>query len=182
MRRNHLHKGLTLVELLVVIAIISLIASVILASLSTGKRRAQVAKAKAELIQIALGLELLVDDTGRLPYGDTGKPIYTAGCVHSPDPYNEPEADSPAAGIAATDGNFPNWNGPYYRVPKDPWGNSYIFDEDYNCSVTPTPEGCERYTNARWPFGVRAVHSRGPNGSAPNAYDSDDIVRVICVH
>ena len=62
------------------------------------------------------------------------------------------------------------------RVPQDPWGNDYIFDTDYDCDASPLQTGCESHSGQT----VSALHSPGPNGSAANAYDSDDIVFVVC--
>ncbi|MES2437123.1 MAG: prepilin-type N-terminal cleavage/methylation domain-containing protein [Patescibacteria group bacterium] len=174
-----LHKkssGFTLIELLVVIAIIGTLSAVVLGSLNSARQKARVTKVKAELFQISNAIKTLALDTGFIPTVGSTK-LQETECVCNGacnGNGNELYVDLAAAGVDETDGNFPNWNGPYIsRIPLDPWGSSYIFDSDYTCS---TQAGCEAYSGQI----VSVVHSAGPNKSAINAYDSDDIVRVFC--
>lgn len=60
-------KGFTLVELLVVISIISLLSSVIFASLNSARAKARDAKRLADLNQIYLALQQYFDANGYLP-------------------------------------------------------------------------------------------------------------------
>jgi prepilin-type N-terminal cleavage/methylation domain-containing protein len=60
-------KGFTLIELLVVIAIIGILASIVLASLSSAQAKARDAKRTAEMKQVALALELYYDSKGSYP-------------------------------------------------------------------------------------------------------------------
>lgn len=62
------HKGFTLIELLVVIAIISLLSSVVLASLNSARMKARDAARITEIKQIKNGLELYITKHGKLPY------------------------------------------------------------------------------------------------------------------
>jgi len=57
-------KGFTLIELLVVVSIISLLASVVLASLNTARAKARDARRLQDLKQIQLALELYKDKCG----------------------------------------------------------------------------------------------------------------------
>ena len=57
-------KGFTLIELLVVVAIISLLSSVVLASLGEARERARVTKFKQELSQFVNAVELYRSDHG----------------------------------------------------------------------------------------------------------------------
>ena len=70
MRKN---RGFTLIELLVVIAIIGVLASVVLASLNTARRKARDARRITDLKQIELALQLYFDGTGvgEFPLGNT---------------------------------------------------------------------------------------------------------------
>jgi prepilin-type N-terminal cleavage/methylation domain-containing protein len=61
-------KGFTLIELLVVIAIISLLSSVVLATLKEAKQKAKAAKFRQEMNQLIFALELYKDDNGNYPY------------------------------------------------------------------------------------------------------------------
>jgi hypothetical protein len=64
-------------------------------------------------------------------------------------------------------GDIALWEGPYAVDTLDPWGNPYYFDPDYvpylNC---PSKTALAQQA---------VVHSGGPNGSAVNAQDCDDI-------
>ncbi|MFA7216875.1 MAG: prepilin-type N-terminal cleavage/methylation domain-containing protein [Candidatus Paceibacterota bacterium] len=60
-------KGFTLIELLVVISIISLLSSIVLASLNTARIKARDAKRMQDLRQIRTALELYYDDNGKYP-------------------------------------------------------------------------------------------------------------------
>ncbi|MDP3769823.1 MAG: type II secretion system protein [Candidatus Sungbacteria bacterium] len=60
--------GFTLIELLVVIAIIGVLASVVLASLNTARRKSRDARRIADIKQIQLALELFFDGAGLRNY------------------------------------------------------------------------------------------------------------------
>jgi len=169
-------EGFTLIELLVVVAIISVLSSMILASLNTARLKGNISKAQEEMHQMTLALELLNSDTGLNPDPDATK--YPPGnCAYNdPSGNNEVSLDTPQAGLFAEDGNFPGWNGPYMKVPLDPWGTPYIFDEDFMCT-DPIPVGCEGITKNVW---HRAIVSGGPNKSGVNIYDSDNVVQILC--
>ncbi len=59
--------GFTLIELLVVIAIISILASVVLASLNTAREKSRDAKRISDVNQIRIALELYFDDNDGYP-------------------------------------------------------------------------------------------------------------------
>lgn len=61
-------KGFTLIELLVVIAIIGVLASIVLASLNTARKKARDSRRIADVKQIQLALELYADaNSGKYP-------------------------------------------------------------------------------------------------------------------
>lgn len=64
---NTKNKGFTLIELLVVIAIISLLSSVVLASLNSARRKARDIRRLSDFHQISLALELYYNANGNYP-------------------------------------------------------------------------------------------------------------------
>ncbi len=65
--RKEGRKGFTLIELLVVIAIIGILASIVLASLNTARKKSRDARRVADIKQIQLALELYFDAGGIYP-------------------------------------------------------------------------------------------------------------------
>lgn len=163
----HSRKGFTLIELLVVISIIALLSGIVMSSLNSARDKARTANAKAELQQLAIAVTALANDTGRMPagYGDPGLCDWPAG-------QNAILLNAATAGLLATHASFSNWQGPYVRDVLDPWGRPYIYDSAYVCGGA---SNCGSH-----PGNVRAIHSSGPNGSAQDVYDSDNIVIVLC--
>ena len=158
--RKHLGHadGYTLLELLVNVAIVGILVAIAIPAYSTFKQRAQIARAKGELDTIRKAVEALAVDTGQWPGHQTIGNVNTVGA-------NEVwDLSSGSAGLVATDGNFPNWQGPYMRVmPTDPWGSNYFFDTDYMVG------GQNKV----------AVGSFGPNKVGPNVYDSDNVLLYL---
>ena len=62
-------RGFTLIELLVVIAIIGMLASIVLASLDSARKKGRDARRVADIRQIQLALELYYDGNGGYPQG-----------------------------------------------------------------------------------------------------------------
>ena len=111
--------GFTLIELMVVNVIIGVLASVALPAYSSYREKAMIAQATSDLKVIQYAIEILAIDTERWPGpGEVGE-VADAECW---------DLSGPAAGLLANDGSFTGWDGPYLdSVPKDPWGNPYIY-------------------------------------------------------
>ncbi len=192
MRMQHLKKirGFTLIELLMVIAIISLITSVVLASLTEARQKAKIARTYSDLIQLRNAIHLMKDDTGSWPNGCESVVFY--GAIGD---NNEAELDSQRAGLSDvspietssgacqwSSAEVAAWNGPYIKSDfKDPWGEFYWFDNDYEAY-----QQCDSVTID--PGTLAVVVSFGPTGrrgstlpfsmqpdESKDGYDCDDI-------
>lgn len=88
------NKGFTLIELLVVISIISLLSTIVLASLNTARDKAQLAKFKEDLKSVRTALVLYRDNNNGAwppsmdniygPLSDVTSELYNAGLLGSP--------------------------------------------------------------------------------------------------
>jgi general secretion pathway protein G len=151
-------RGFTLIELMIVIAIVGILAAIALIVSSSYAKRAKVAEATCDIDMIYKAIVVLEIDTGQWPGHQTISQINKAGA-------NEVwDLSVGAAGLVITDGNFPDWDGPYLpSVPKDPWGNDYFLDTDYQI------KGVDYIV----------LGSFGPNGVGQNLYDDDDVIKII---
>ena len=154
--RSKPENGFTLVELMITIAIIGILAAIAIPNFIKYREKSRISHAQSELKSIEMAITDLILDTNLWP---------TQNIAGDPSAGSESwDLSLPAAGLVSTDGNFPDWAGPYLdSIPIDPWGNNYFFDEDYQL-------------NGRT---VTVIGSYGPNGEGPNDYDDDDIVLII---
>jgi general secretion pathway protein G len=107
----HLHKalsrsGFTLLELLVVIVIIGLLSGYVGPKYFSQLGKSEVTAARAQIEAFEKALDTFRLDVGRYPLAEEG----LSALLTQP---------------AAAD----RWNGPYLKkqIPKDPWGNTYIY-------------------------------------------------------
>ena len=106
-RTNKFVRGFTLIELLVVLVILGLLAGMVGPNVMKYISSSKIEVAKAQLGDIAAGLDLFKLDVGRYP--DTAEGLKVL--VEAPD-------------------GMRGWNGPYLRkkkVPMDPWNRDYVY-------------------------------------------------------
>ncbi len=111
LKRNVNNRGFTLIELMVVIVILGILAGVIAPRLVGRTYDARLGKAKVDIVSLETALQLYRVDSGVYPGTEQGLQALV---------------EAPASG------NIPkSWRKGGYlqkgKVPKDPWGNDYIY-------------------------------------------------------
>jgi general secretion pathway protein G len=99
---------MTLMEILVVLVLIGVVLGIVGSNFIGRGEKAKADAAKIEIGQIGQALDLYKLEVGRYPTTQEG----LKALLEAP------------PGLA-------NWNGPYWKknaVPKDPWGNEYIYE------------------------------------------------------
>lgn len=98
--------GFTLIELLVVLVILGLLAGVVAPNVIKYLGRAKTDTARVQIEQLDHAIEQFYLDNGRYPTSDDG-----------------------LNALVTPPGQASNWHGPYLKkgVPKDPWGNAYLY-------------------------------------------------------
>ena len=79
--KSYKQRGFTLIELLVVIAIIGILASIVLASLDSARKKGRDARRIADVKQIQLALELYYDANNAFPPALTTANLVTPGYI-----------------------------------------------------------------------------------------------------
>lgn len=100
------NKGFTLLELLIVLVIIGLLAALVGPKLISKVGASKQKTCKVQIEMLSTSLDTLRLDTGKYPDEDQGLEALI------------------------NDEDTKNWKGPYLQkkfVPKDPWGNDYIY-------------------------------------------------------
>ena len=176
-------RGFTLIELLVVIAIIGILASIVLAALSSSRDKAQRANAVSELRSLRNSVLMLELDTDVMVGG------LALGTCNANDEYSFAPTSPECGGglICNTARLYPSgatytypssWDGPYVDEAAliDPWGNYYLFDYDIHCG-----DGANEIPSNKCNGNdgeVVGITSGGPDGDFFTYGDNE--VSVIC--
>lgn len=110
-----------------------------LASLGQAREKAKIARVQEELFNIRNAVQLLVNDTGKLP---CGCPLYAGGEISLNDPRAGLREGTLFDGTACSASDLSchwdlpdqaKWHGPYVAFDLvDPWGKPYMYDGDYS--------------------------------------------------
>ncbi|RZI61303.1 MAG: type II secretion system protein GspG [Rubrivivax sp.] len=101
-------RGFTLIELIVAITIVAVMGAVVVPAVMNHVSEARRTAARSDVNTLMQALKLYKMDNGRFPSGDQGLGALVA---------------KPTSGPAA-----PNWKVYIEKLPKDPWGNPYQYD------------------------------------------------------
>jgi len=98
--------GFTLIELMVVVIIIGLLAAFVAPKIFHRVGESRITAARNQMAALEDALDMFYVDTGRYPSSEQGMAVLNT----------KPE-------------DINHWKGPYLkkRVPKDPWGNEYVY-------------------------------------------------------
>lgn len=101
-------KAFTLIELLLVLVILAALASIVVPKFTKRSKQAKVTAAITDIANIEVALDAFEIDTSRYPTNSEG----IKALIEQPS-------------------NTDEWKGPYLKkgVPKDPWGNEYIYKQ-----------------------------------------------------
>jgi general secretion pathway protein G len=99
-------RGFTLVEMLLVLVILATLAAIVLPKMMGRSKQAQITAAVTQISAFKTALDAYEVDNGYFPKGKNG-----------------------LGDLVARPRDAMGWHGPYLdNVPKDPWGNDYIYD------------------------------------------------------
>lgn len=187
MKRRKNSRGFTLIELLVVIAIIGVLASIVLASLNSARRKSRDARRITDIKQIQLALELYYDSQSPTPqYPPAVAPA--SGCDPATGKFNGLEALS-SGGYIPQVPRDPNATGTdaCYKYTSNSTGTRTTYhlgatleegtnpalnsDKDCNSGIAASPAGTANICVAQTSYGPLGTPFDGTQSGAPLVYD-----------
>lgn len=108
-KSNQYQSGFTLIEIMIVVVILGILAAIVVPNVMDSPDEARIVKAKQDIRTLESALNLYRLDNFNYPSTDQG----LDALVNKP--LGQPEAK--------------NWkkNGYMKKIPKDPWGNDYLY-------------------------------------------------------
>ena len=99
--------GFTLIELLLVLVILGILAAIVVPKFSGRTEQARMTAAQSQVSTFGTALDLFENDVGYYPKGRNG--------------LND---------LITAPRDAQSWRGPYMKneIPKDPWGNDYVYE------------------------------------------------------
>ena len=183
MTKNSNKKGFTLLEILVIITIIGILATVALVFYGDTRQRSRITQAKHDLDQVRSAISIMSLDTDEWPGHQSIGKICSGTCDA-----NELFLNTNNGGLINNNGSFSNWSGPYIKSNlKDPWGNYYFFDSDYDLIIGGGDQGHYGVVigtlgpDAETTVACRVINDYQVDrpGSAPGYCDEDDILLIL---
>ena len=99
-------RGFTLIELTLVVIILSILIALVAPRFVGRAKHARIAATRIQIEHFSVALDSYELDNGQFPTTEQG-----------------------LSALRFKPSDAPNWNGPYLKkqIPKDPWGNSYVY-------------------------------------------------------
>jgi general secretion pathway protein G len=104
-------RGMTLLEIMIVLAIVASLIGVLATQINSRMKKAKINQAKIQIGELGKALDMYYTDCNSYPTSAEG-----------------------LQALVTQSGNCPGWGpDPYLkRMPKDPWGNDFIYDSQGN--------------------------------------------------
>ena len=138
-------RGFTLIELLVVIAIISLLSSVVLASLNTARVKARDARRQQDFRQLQIAMTLYMEKFGDVPFYTNG-----TGPADHKGKFVAMAEDLVDAGFLPSVPQSPGGNFGYQYYTYGSYGLAVTKLEGADPTADPYPGTCRPFTTNNW--------------------------------
>jgi prepilin-type N-terminal cleavage/methylation domain-containing protein len=124
--------GFTMIEIMIVIGIISILAATVLFSISGAKDSSRISKAKTDLEDIKMALQLYVETTGIMPPGPPATELCTLCGWRNNNVTLQSRWESVVVPQVAS-------TTPVTMPVLDPWGRFYAYDNNFGVFLADNP-------------------------------------------